>query len=218
MNLVRFFWRREINKKTKIMRKVKFPFDLDVLDLVTPSLKARLVPVNEKLKGIDKDRAERAKVRRRARVVAQEQATEAMGKEADRKAGVEHDPALTAQAMEAAAVAGTAAGSSSDAMVVDAPAGVGAGEGKKPVAVLEGELVDEPSKRLEEAQLLRSLVDPGLAGDAGANCTGMYELSAIVTHKGASADGGELSSSCSSLSFPFSVLGALIAPLCCAGG
>lgn len=178
VNLVRFFWRRDINKKTKIMRKVKFPFDLDVIDLLSPTLKKQVLPLNEKLKEVDKDRRERAKVLRRAKIAKDEKADEERGKVEDRRAGIERDPALSAVNMAAAAAA-----SSSGAMVVDEPV-----VEKKEVA--DGELVDEPTKRAEEAALLRSLVDPALAKDVGANVTGMYELVAIVTHKGASADGG----------------------------
>jgi ubiquitin carboxyl-terminal hydrolase 14 len=33
--MVRFFWRADIGKKAKIMRKVKFPLQLDVLEIVS---------------------------------------------------------------------------------------------------------------------------------------------------------------------------------------
>lgn len=188
MNLVRFYWRREISKKTKIMRKVKFPFDLDVVDLLSDDLKRKVLPLNEKLKGVDKDRRERAKVRRRVKVAAEEKADEARGKENDRKAGIERDPALSAVAMEAAATAAAASGSGSAEA-----SGSAAMEVDKPIEVKDGELVDEPTKRAEEATLLRSLVAEDLAADVGANVSGLYELVAIVTHKGASADGGAFS-------------------------
>lgn len=48
-------------------RKVKFPFEFDVLDLCTDELKAQLTPVNVALKNISKDRDERAKIRKRMR-------------------------------------------------------------------------------------------------------------------------------------------------------
>ncbi|KAI5481140.1 ubiquitin carboxyl-terminal hydrolase 14 [Pseudohyphozyma bogoriensis] len=155
VNLVRFYWRREIGKKTKIMRKVKFPFDLDMYDLLSDDLKKKVQGVNEKLKEVDKDRRERTKVRRRAKVQA--------------------DPA--------------AAGSSSDAMAVDGAADPPEVEAQDPVTT-SGELVDEPSKRMEEVAMLKSLVHPELEADVGANVSGLYELQAVVTHKGASADGG----------------------------
>ncbi|GAA5975056.1 hypothetical protein JCM21900_002097, partial [Sporobolomyces salmonicolor] len=67
VNMVRFYWRRDISKKTKIMRKVKFPFDLDAIDLVSDELKKKILPVNERLKDIEKERRERAKARRKSK-------------------------------------------------------------------------------------------------------------------------------------------------------
>ncbi len=172
VNLVRFFWRRELGKKAKIMRKVKFPFDLDVVDLLTDDLKKKILPVNNALKQIDKDRRERAKIRARAKV------------QHDAKKAEDATRATAEGAMQGVtSTAAATAAPSEPTMAVD-----GAEEGKK--APVEGELVDEAEARAEEAKKLRALVDPELAADAGANVTGMYELVAIITHKGASADGG----------------------------
>lgn len=33
--MVRFYWRADVQKKAKIMRKVKFPMELDVSELVS---------------------------------------------------------------------------------------------------------------------------------------------------------------------------------------
>jgi ubiquitin carboxyl-terminal hydrolase 14 len=66
--MVRFYWRRDIGKKTKIMRKVKFPFELDLLDLLDDEIKEKVTPVNSRLKEIQKDRQERAKIRKRSRL------------------------------------------------------------------------------------------------------------------------------------------------------
>lgn len=145
------------------MRKVKFPFDLDVLDLLTDDLKKRVQPVNEKFKDIDKDRRERAKIRRRAKIVKEEKAADV---------GTAPAPAPPVQA--------NPEDDPPEAMLVDEPTGP-----------REGELVDEPSKRKEEVELLQGLLDAGLKNDTGANVTGLYELAGIVTHKGASADGDE---------------------------
>lgn len=50
-----------------LQRKVKFPSEFDVLDLCTDELKEKLRPVNTRLKEIQKDRRERAKVRKRTK-------------------------------------------------------------------------------------------------------------------------------------------------------
>ncbi|BGP43280.1 deubiquitinating enzyme [Rhodotorula kratochvilovae] len=157
VNMVRFYWRREIGKKTKIMRKVKFPFDLDATELVTDDLKKKILPVGEKLKECDKDRRERAKARRKMRKAADAAAAPAAASAAPQ------DPSADPP----------------EEMAVDAPAGEAAGE-----------LPDEETKRQEELATLLSLVHPDLEADKGANASGLYELVGIVSHKGASADGG----------------------------
>lgn len=67
VHFVRFYWRRDIQKKTKIMRKVKFPKEWDASALVTPELAERIAPVRTKMREISKERDERAKVRARAK-------------------------------------------------------------------------------------------------------------------------------------------------------
>ncbi|WFD36930.1 ubiquitinyl hydrolase 1 [Malassezia cuniculi] len=65
VHFVRFFWRRDINRKTKIMRKVKFPFELDARAFATPELAAQLDPAAGMLRDLEKARDERRRVRRR---------------------------------------------------------------------------------------------------------------------------------------------------------
>lgn len=47
---------------------------MDVLDLVTPELKAKIVPLNTQLKDFEKERDERRKVRRKTKAKAKEDA------------------------------------------------------------------------------------------------------------------------------------------------
>lgn len=70
VHFVRFYWRRDIHKKTKIMRKVKFPKEWDASGLVTEALAAQIAPVRNKMRDIGKERDERAKLRARARGLA----------------------------------------------------------------------------------------------------------------------------------------------------
>lgn len=149
---VRFFWRRDIMKKTKIMRKIKFPFELDVLDLLTDDLKQRISPVNERYRNIIKDRRDRANVRKRTKQHIDDEVRES------KKARQEIEGSASLQSGE------TSIRESEDA---------------------------EPQLRRKEQEELESLVDPELRKDVGANTTGLYELVGIVSHKGASADGGE---------------------------
>jgi ubiquitin carboxyl-terminal hydrolase 14 len=71
LHMVRFAWRRDIGKKAKIMRKVKFASEFDALDAATPELKEKLIPVSRRLKEIEKERSERRKVRKRTKTAAQ---------------------------------------------------------------------------------------------------------------------------------------------------
>ncbi|KZT50946.1 cysteine proteinase [Calocera cornea HHB12733] len=129
VHMVRFYWRRDISKKAKIMRKVKFPFDFDATELATPELAKRLNPVQGRIREIEKERDERRKVRRKTK-------------------------------------------DSADGSV------------KKEETEKEHEL------RKTEKEELEKLVDADLKTDIGASLTGLYELVALVTHKGASADSG----------------------------
>lgn len=65
VHFVRFYWRRDINRKTKIMRKVKFPFELDARGFATSELTAQLDPAAGALRDIQKAREERRRVRSR---------------------------------------------------------------------------------------------------------------------------------------------------------
>jgi len=82
-------------------RRVKFPFELDVLDLVTPELKEKLLPLNDKLKEVEKERDERRKVRRKTKEKA---ITDAASKEPSTSSGTD---AVTESTSSAEPVPGT---------------------------------------------------------------------------------------------------------------
>jgi len=125
---------------------------------------------------VEKERGERRKVRKR---------TKAAG-------GI---------SSSSAAAAGGPAGRSgdvemSDATITTATATISNNEetttkedkGKGPV--LGGDLEDEGVYRARESAEFEALVDSSLKNDLGCSTTGLYELVAIVTHKGAAADSG----------------------------
>ncbi|KIY67649.1 cysteine proteinase [Cylindrobasidium torrendii FP15055 ss-10] len=130
VHLVRFAWRADVNKKAKIMRRIKFDMTYDALDICTEDYKSKLRPVNRKLVDIEKARAERRKIRLRKR-------------------------GLTG----------------ADAMDVD-----------------EGE--PEAEQRKKERAEIGELVDAQVKADIGSSQGGLFDLVAIVTHKGAAADSG----------------------------
>ncbi|CCJ30682.1 unnamed protein product [Pneumocystis jirovecii] len=67
VNFVRFFWKLSIRKKVKILRKVKFPFELDICELCVDELKSKLVPVRDVLRNINKS-IEEKNARKKAKI------------------------------------------------------------------------------------------------------------------------------------------------------
>lgn len=55
VQFVRFFWRRDSGKKSKILRRVQFPFELDVAEMLDESIKQEKTEVRDKLHKIEKD-------------------------------------------------------------------------------------------------------------------------------------------------------------------
>ncbi|KAL1943182.1 hypothetical protein VTO73DRAFT_4257 [Trametes versicolor] len=165
VHMVRFAWKRDIGKKAKIMRRVKFPAEYDALDIATPELKEKLLPISRKLKEFEKERSERRKVRKRTKAALPVKDKEGDVQMAD------------ADAPEASSSSGDAA----------APAAEGEDKGKA-VAVVD--LEEESVYREREGKELEALLHADIKADVGASTTGQYELVGIVTHKGAEADAG----------------------------
>ncbi|KAJ4480924.1 hypothetical protein J3R30DRAFT_3462421 [Lentinula aciculospora] len=161
VHMVRFAWKADVQKKAKIMRKVKFPTTYDAVDLTSPELKAKLLPASRRLQEIEKERAERRKVRKRTK-----NAISAPGSSGAAQDSTGEDD-ITVSGEEAvlndSASSGNAAG---------------------------GALEDEEVYRTKEKKELEILIHPDLRADVGASTTGLYELVAIITHKGAAADSG----------------------------
>ncbi|UZJ52290.1 hypothetical protein CBS101457_001610 [Exobasidium rhododendri] len=164
-HFVRFYWRRDINKKTKIMRKVKFPFDLDVTPFLTDQLKAKVLPAKDKLISIGKEREERMKIRRKVKARKVEIAN------ASSSGSVENAKPADAMAVESSPEDKAAAAAESQ---------------------LGGMLTEEEefALRAKEKAEADAAIDETLRSDVGCNSSGLYELVGIVTHKGAAADAG----------------------------
>lgn len=102
-------------------------------------------------------------------------------KDVDRERGERRKVRKKTKAAQPAAAPAPAASSSTDVEMTDAaPATATAG----------GELEPEEVYREKEAKELEALVHPDLKKDLGASNSGLYDLVAIITHKGAFADGG----------------------------
>ncbi|ELU38677.1 ubiquitin carboxyl-terminal hydrolase 6 [Rhizoctonia solani AG-1 IA] len=155
VHMVRFYWRRDINKKAKIMRKVKFPFEFDALDLLTDELREKIQPATRKLLEIEGDRLERRRARRKLKNKSNQPSGSAPPETNVGSSGENPEP---------------------EPMSVDEP---------RP-----GDIEDEATAREREKAAIDAVIDPEVRGDTGAAVHALFELTAIVTHKGASADGG----------------------------
>ncbi len=163
VHFVRFFWKRDVQKKAKIMRKVTFPHELDAVEFCTDELKKALIPVRDKVREVRKDEedVERARKRRKK------------------------NPLLDGEVPEEKKGATTKKDDKKPATSADGD--VEMTETYKTDAEWEAE---KDAALLESKKELNALIDPELRKDAGANQSGVYELRAVVTHQGASADSG----------------------------
>ncbi|KAE8209628.1 hypothetical protein CF327_g6414 [Tilletia walkeri] len=179
-HFVRFFWRRDINKKTKIMRKVKFPLELDTTPFLSEGLQAKVQATTSKIRAIEKERDERAKIRRKAK----KRADDALKADASAAAA---GTTGGADASKAADTAASAPETSEDAMKVDEPSTTTSAVPELGAALSDEEELALRKKEVDEVQ---ATVDPELVADVGSNTSALYELVGIVTHKGPAADAG----------------------------
>ena len=177
VHFVRFFWKREAQKKAKIMRKVTFPHELDVVEFCTEELRKMLVPVRDKVREVRKDEEDYDRARKRQKRIHDKEA-------ADLKAGIVDSVSESSKKDEKKAE-----------KKKDGKAADGDVEMADVVYKTDAEVDAEKAASILEAKKeLNALVDPSLAADEGANASGLYELRGIVTHQGASADSGHYTS------------------------
>ena len=176
VHFVRFYWKRDIQKKAKIMRKVTFPHELDISEMCTDELRAKLVPVREKVREVRKDveEIERTNKKRKRRLSEEKKAEKA-------------DKADKADA------GGSSSGADKPKDEKEKKGGDGKADGGEADVEYKTDAQIDEEKRaaLHKAQEeLYQLVRPRLAEDRYANHTGLYELRAVVAHQGAGADSG----------------------------
>ena len=170
VHFVRFFWKREAQKKAKIMRKVTFPAELDVVEFCTETLRKQLIPVRDKVRNIRKDEEDVTRARKRqktAHKMSQEEGAEGsskleepLEKSKERKEDKDKKPD---------------------------------NDTEMPDAIYKTDVEYEAERTaaiLAARKELLGLIDPELAKDEGTNKSGVYELRGVVTHQGASADSG----------------------------
>lgn len=55
VQFVRFFWKRSTNKKSKILRKVQFPFQLDLADILDEEYRDEKIKIRDEFRSIEKN-------------------------------------------------------------------------------------------------------------------------------------------------------------------
>lgn len=163
VHFVRFYWKRETQKKAKILRKVSFPKELDILEFCTEDLRSKLVPVRDRLREVIKDEEDidRARKRRKTNPVSEGESSKPA--QEDKKSKKDEKK----------------------------PATDGDGDTAMETYKTDAEWEEEKAIALRTAkQELLKLVNEDLARDTGANQSGIYELRGVVTHQGSSADSG----------------------------
>lgn len=172
VHFVRFFWKREAQKKAKIMRKVTFPSELDVVEFCTDTLRKQLIPVRDKVREVRKDEQDVERARKRQKVAHKQE----QDREADIKAhGPPSEKQLAKEKLDRKA--------DGDTEMADAVYKTDAEyEAERAASILAGK------------KELFKLINPELAVDEGANKSGLYELRGVITHQGASADSGHYTS------------------------
>lgn len=178
VHFVRFFWKRETQKKAKIMRKVTFPQELDIVEFCSDDLKKALIPVRDKVREIRKDEEDIERARKRRKKNHEQDPDDIPGgaglpSEKEKKEKEERE--------KKKAEAGKKDGEKS------ADGDTVMGETYKTDAEIDAE---KDAALLEAKKELNAVIDPELRNDDGANQSGLYELRGVVTHQGASADSG----------------------------
>lgn len=172
VHFVRFFWKREAQKKAKIMRKVTYPSEIDVVEYCTETLRKQLVPVRDKVREVRKDEEDVMRARKRQKLAHKQEEdrqreAKASGPASEKVSGKEKKE-------ETGGV---------DTEMADA------------VYKTDAEYDAERAASILSAKKeLFALINPELAKDEGANKSGLYELRGVVTHQGASADSGHYTS------------------------
>ena len=173
IHFIRFYWKPTIRKKSKIMRKVTFPVELDVVEFCTETLRKQLVPVRDKVREVRKDEEDVVRARKRQKLAHKQ--------EEDR-----------------AADEAKAKGPSDEKKLANDKAAENKGDDKEMTDAVYKTDAEYDAERaasiLAAKKELFALINPELAADEGSNKSGLYELRGVVTHQGASADSGHYTS------------------------
>ncbi|KAJ5241909.1 uncharacterized protein N7469_000236 [Penicillium citrinum] len=178
VHFVRFFWKRETQKKAKIMRKVTFPAELDIVEFCTEALQKQVIPIRDKVREIRKDEIDLERSRKRQKINNKREEEQ---KKEEEEIGGKKEPMQkkkeTSEAQEAKEKKAKA----------DKDGDTSMEETFKTDAEYEAEKIQAVEAAKKE---LYELIQQNGSGDNGTNQSGLYELRGVITHQGASADSG----------------------------
>ncbi|CAI7925567.1 unnamed protein product, partial [Closterium sp. NIES-54] len=184
VQFVRFFWKRESQQKAKILRRVTYPLVLDVYDFCTPELRAKLDGPRKRLRLADDIKVGLVEGKGKGKEGEADAAGKGEGTGEKEGEKMEVEGGSVAKGLGGAAEgSGSAEGKTGGAAEgAETKGGAGeAGEGK------------------EEGGGGAAMDVDGTASDASAStnadsksgeATGLFDLTAVLTHKGRSADSG----------------------------
>lgn len=176
VHFVRFFWKRDTQKKAKIMRKVTFPAELDIVEFCTETLQKQVIPIRDKVREIRKDEIDIERSRKRQKLNRQYEQDHK--KEEEETGGSKEPMQKKKEAQEASEKKGKAGDKDGDTNME---------ESFKTDAEYEAEKI--ASVEVAKKELYELIQQQGSA-DVGTNQSGLYELRGVITHQGASADSG----------------------------
>lgn len=179
VHFVRFFWKRETQKKAKIMRKVTFPQELDIVEFCFDDLKKALVPVRDKVREVRKDEEDIERSRKRRKKSHHTDPADIAG-----GAGLPSEREIKEKKEKEKE---KAEASKKDVEKKTSDGDTEMGETYKTDAEIDAE---QNASLLQAKKELNALISQELRDDSGANQSGLYELRGVVTHQGASADSG----------------------------
>ncbi|KXL42493.1 hypothetical protein M433DRAFT_150127 [Acidomyces richmondensis BFW] len=183
IHLVRFFWRKDTQKKAKILRKVTFQHEIDVTEFCTEELRKKLIPVRDKIREVRKEEEDVERAKKKQRRLRKMEDASANGKARPDEPLQKRKEKENVRELKAKSTA------AEDDLKEKEDTQMGGTEE-------ETFKTDEEIDRERAATILAmkrellEVVHPDLKKDVTANQTGLYELRAVVTHQGSSADSG----------------------------
>ena len=187
IHFMRFLWRRDTGKKAKILRKVSFQHEIDLLEYCTDELRAKLVPVRDRVREVRKEIEDVERQKKRQKRRRQDIEDEATG-----SSKIAKDEPFQKRAQKEKERETKATGPASEGeLAADKKGGDTTMGGTEEVFKTDAEIEQERAESIRNAKKdLLAAVHPDMAKDSSANQTGLYELRGVVTHQGSSADSG----------------------------